>query len=366
MTKTRESEAATRLNLVFTISTIVTNVSTLPVGTFFDRYGPRAASLVGSGFLAIGCILMAFATSPSPVDYLTLGFASLSLGGSFIFLPSFHLANAFPKLSGLILALVTGAFDASAAVLFFYRLSYEGTEGSFNLRKFFLSFLIVPAILFVAHMTFMPNHSYQTVAQLNTSLEVAGDPMQDVHSSDDEVESEAAIRSLRKLRREEREVEEEQILEVLGDRKERKARRQREQDIRDLSGVWGALHGKSAREQMMSPWFILITLFTIVQMIRMTFFIATVYSQYESMLGSRELATQVNDFFDLALPVGGIVAIPMIGLVLDHLSTPSVLAILVSLTTSVGMLGTIPALWAAYVNVVFFVILRPFYYSAMS
>lgn len=54
---------------------------------------------------------------------------------------------------------------------------------------------------------------------------------------------------------------------------------------------------------MFSPWFILITLLTVLQMLRMNFFIATINSQYEYMLGSRAAARAVNTFFDIALPV---------------------------------------------------------------
>jgi hypothetical protein len=37
----------------------------------------------------------------------------------------------------------------------------------------------------------------------------------------------------------------------------------------------------------------------------MNFFIATVRSQYEYMLGSEKVARQINSFFDAALPIGG-------------------------------------------------------------
>jgi hypothetical protein len=42
------------------------------------------------------------------------------------------------------------------------------------------------------------------------------------------------------------------------------------------------------------------------------------------------------------------------------------LAILVAMTTATGVLGSLPFLWAAYGNVILFVLLRPLYYSAMS
>jgi hypothetical protein len=54
---------------------------------------------------------------------------------------------------------------------------------------------------------------------------------------------------------------------------------------------------------MRTPWFILITLLTVLQMLRMNFFIATIKSQYEYMLRSPRLAKQINTFFDVALPV---------------------------------------------------------------
>lgn len=98
----------------------------------------------------------------------------------------------------------------------------------------------------------------------------------------------------------------------------------------------------------------------------MNFFIATVRSQYEYMLGSERLARRVNSFFDVALPVGGVAATPFIGLLLDNFSTATMLAILVALITAVGIFGSLPFLWAAYCNVILFVLLRPLYYSAMS
>lgn len=101
-------------------------------------------------------------------------------------------------------------------------------------------------------------------------------------------------------------------------------------------------------------------------MLRMNYFIATVRSQYEYMLSSPHLAEVINKFFDIALPVGGVFATPFIGVFLDNLSTASVLAIIVSLTTLIGVLNSLSFLWAGYATVVLFCLLRPLYYSAMS
>lgn len=101
-------------------------------------------------------------------------------------------------------------------------------------------------------------------------------------------------------------------------------------------------------------------------MTRINYFVATIRPQYEALLHSHERAVEVNNFFDLALPIGGILSIPFIGLLLDRFSTVAVLSWLVAVTTAVGILGITPEAWAAYANVCLFVLYRPFYYTAVS
>lgn len=105
---------------------------------------------------------------------------------------------------------------------------------------------------------------------------------------------------------------------------------------------------------------------TVIQMTRINYFVATIRPQYEALLGSADRAVQVNNFFDLALPIGGILSIPFIGSLLDHTSTITVLLTLVTVATSIGVLGIIPEMWAAYANICLFVLYRPFYYTAVS
>jgi hypothetical protein len=157
-----------------------------------------------------------------------------------------------------------------------------------------------------------------------------------------------------------------QLDDLIGDAKWRKKQDEKQEQQLEASGVWGALHNKTAHEQMMTPWFILLTLLTVLQMVRMNLFIASIREQYTYMLGSVDAAEKVNDFFDWALPLGGVLSTPFLGALLDNVSTPGVLLIIVLLVTAIGIVGSIPALWAGYVNVILFVFLRPLYYSAMS
>ncbi|AEO53517.1 hypothetical protein MYCTH_2106347 [Thermothelomyces thermophilus ATCC 42464] len=325
------------LNLMFTVAAVATNVAALPVRAILDHLGPRVCGLLGSLSLATGALLMAF-ENRLEFDALLLGYFCLALGGPFTYISSFQLSNAFPRRSGFILALLTGAFDASSALFLAYRIVYEKTDGAFGHRRFFLGYLLVPAAIALLQMTLMPSQSYKTVGELVEEIEA---PIHAVAEPApyDRVDEETAL--LQEEERRHRADVIEGIQNLLGSSKA-DAQTEREEHVNKLSGVWGVMHGYTAWEQIKSPWFILICLFTIIQMTRINFFVATVRSQYESLLGSHEGAVPLNNFFDVALPLGGILAVPFIGTVLDHTSTPTVLAALVFFATAIGVLGVIP------------------------
>jgi len=341
-------EQELRLNLMFTIAAVSTNVCALPVGTLLDRYGPKVASIVGVCFLTIGALLMAFA-SDLPFDGYIPGYLCLALGGPFVFISSFQLSNTFPKHSGLILALLTGAFDTSSALWLVFRLIYQATNGAFTPKKFFLIYLVVPAFILVAQIFVMPGESYKTVGEM---VKQAEEPNGNANAADENG-------------RDHRGSVTSEVTTLLGSKKGEEQAKTEEQQARQ-SGVWGALHGRTALQQIATPWFVLITLFTVVQMLRINYFVATIRTQYTEMLHSGHRAVQVNEFFDFALPLGGVVAVPFIGLVLDHTSTPFVLGLLVTIATMIGVFGVVPEMWAAYANICLFVIYRPLYYTAVS
>lgn len=346
------------------VASVTCNIGALLVGTVLDRYGPRTCGFVSSVLLAIGAVCIAFSAS-LPFDALIAGNFFLALGGTFVFVPSFHLSNAFPQYQGLILALITGAFDASAAVFLLFRLIYQSTNGKFGLRAFFLLYLAVPIFIFITQLL-MPSRSYETRTELEVKLEVAEDPTTDLHDSDDDIDDEAElwrVRGDRSLRRKQSLVS---IRSILGTPADREKHEKKEEEKKVASGVWGALHGMPAWKQIQTPWFFLIALFTILQMALFNFFIATLWTQYRYLLESATLATELNDFFDMALPIGGVLTVPFIGLLLDNLSTVVVLSLIVLLTTIIGILGAMPILFAAYAKICIFVLLRPFYYSAVS
>lgn len=343
-----------RLNLMFTVAAVSTNVAALPIGTVLDRYGPRVCGIISSILLFIGALLFSFASRING-DAYTPAYFFLALGGPFVFISSFQLSNAFPQRSGLILALLTGAFDSSSALFLLFRVLYQKTGGKLNTENLFKFYLVVPIFILLVQIFVMPASSYKSVSEVVKEVE---DEVNVPTPPEISVEEQLSIRE----RRESVASEIQALLERPGNTK----RADREDKKNKTSGVWGAMHGHSAWEQIKSPWFILITLFTVVQMTRINYFVATIKPQERWLLGSEKAAQKVNEFFDIALPVGGVLSIPFIGTVLDSTSTPFALACLVVVATIIGVLGCLPYTWAAIANIVLFVLYRPFYYTAVS
>lgn len=346
---------------MFTIAAVSTNVAALPIGTILDRYGPRVCGIIGSILLAIGAVLFSLASRFSFDGYIP-GYLFLALGGPFVFISSFQLSNCFPAHSGLILALLTGAFDSSSALFLLFRVLFEATDGKTDTHRLFLVYLIVPVFIFVVQVFIMPAESYKTVGEIVKLAEDEINTQTPEEESDEDYEERGRRQAEHRIRRESVISE----INVLLDTSTNSKRAKREDEKNKRSGVWGALHGYSAWEQIKSAWFWLIALFTIVQMLRINYFVATIRPQYQYLLHSEERGATVNHIFDVALPLGGVLSIPFIGSILDRTSTPFALGFLVITATIIGVLGCLPYMWAAVANVCLFVIYRPFYYTTVS
>jgi MFS family permease len=354
------------LNLFFIVASVTANVSSLLAGSALDTYGRRACWIVGCICLTVGSLLMGTSFAIRQFDGYIVANVLLSLGGTFIFVPSFRLANAFPKYSGMIVALVTGAFDASAAVFLLYRLLYEATDGRFSIDTFFYGYTAVPALLVMAEFAYMPPSPYHNITELERKIDKAQDDSRDAHESDQEVEDMDELTMIQNARADRRLAKLSSIEDVAGNTDHREERRRIKVERQTTSGVWGVLHGLPAQKQMLTPWFSLILVLTTIQMMRMNYFIATIRAQYQFMLGSERPAGAINRFFDIALPVGGVASTPFIGVLLNNFSVPAVFATLTVFIAAIGVLNCLPYVWAGYATVVAFVIFRPLYYSAVS
>ncbi|PGH06302.1 hypothetical protein GX51_02499 [Blastomyces parvus] len=356
-----------RLNFMFTLAAVATNICALPAGSILDMFGPRFSGSIGSIFIASGSLCLALA-SLLPFDTYIAGYFLLAIGGPFVFISAFQLSNTFPAHSGLILATLTGAFDSSSALFLLFRIVHGGF---FTLRNLFLLYLIVPAFILISQILLMPSTSYKTAGEL---IQQAEDLM--AESSEENVPTTPEQERQLESRFAERRSKISNIQKLLATDDQPKAAPtpsgpphapHPSPDARKPDSIWGVLHMASALQQIRSPYFILMAVFTVLQMLRVNYFIATIRLQYEYLLSSPQLAKQLNSVFDIFLPAAGIVAIPFVGLILDRTSTITILATLVGCSTLIGILGCIPhSLVAGYANIVLFSLYRPFYYASIS
>lgn len=365
-----------KLNMMFTVGAALTNVSALIIGSTLDFYGPRICGLIGAFFLLLASIIFIYSSSIEIFDPYLIGYSLMALGGPFSYISSFQLSNAFPEKSGLILALLTGAFDTSSAIFLIYNKLYNYNSNFFTLMNFYKIYLIVPIFIIIVQLTIMPNESY-----LTPPPELIPNPTDEQRALSIAAANENLIHSTTSNNNEEGE-EDEEINEVqpllmrrrssLGDAYKSTYI---EEEIEELTksktefsySIFGILHGKSAEYQFKSWWFILICLFATIQMLRLNYFVATINSQYVYLLKSNKLADSLNKIFDIALPLGGIISIPFVGIFLDNFSTYIVMIILLIISLIIGILGIIEnSFISGVINVLIFVCYRPFFYTSIS
>ncbi|KAF9895240.1 hypothetical protein FE257_000142 [Aspergillus nanangensis] len=320
-----------RLNLMFTIAAVATNVSALPVGTILDTFGPRICGVIGSLSLIAGIIL-------------------------------FGLARRLP-------------FDGALFLIF--RLVHDATHGWFDIPSFFALYLLVPLFILVVQLSIMPGTSYKTAGELvqQAQAHISAEADDHVDESVDHSEGERQ----RNDRRIHRKGVVCQIQDLLADADDDPTTTttttnnpnpnphpQSPPPTNTTKDEWTTLHTRSALTQIRTPWFLLISLFTILQMLRINYFISTLRRQYTFLLTPASAKT-LNATFDILLPLGGILSVPFTGTILDTAREHIILLTLVTTATLIGILNCVPhSLPAAYVTIVLFALYRPFYYTAVS
>lgn len=360
------TEQDLKLNFIFTLAAGVTNIAALPVGWVLDHYGPRISGILGSLWIALGTSMYIWAQQFIHIlDPYLIGYSMFAIGGPFVFISSFQLANTFPKKSGFILSLITGTFDCSAALFLFYRLGYQSSHQNWHLPQFFSVYMIVPLFILLSQLTVMPRDSYKTQGNIEKlSVEHLDENSRLLGNVSEFCVDDNEHRSLLDGQALNRNVESR----TLGNSRKSLVELHLERKLEQKSGgMFGILHGKSVREQINNPLFYLMVIFTTICMLRINYYVATIRSQEEYLLKDPKLALKLNSIFDILLPLGGVVAIPLTGAILDHMNTFNVLVTLFTSSVIVGILGLVPKSFTLHlIGILILVVYRPFVYTVIS
>lgn len=354
-----------KLNFIFTVSAGITNVIALIVGWILDHQGPRICGFIGSFFLMIGTLLLAWSQKIEFIDPYLTGYSFLAVGGPFVFISTFQLAKNFPQHSGTILSLLTGAFDSSSSLFLLYKIIYENWAYDLSLQKFFTAYLAIPCFIIICQLFIMPCESYKTLGILH-KLEIEG-----LGEYGELLEGDDGSRIIPDL--DERlsllsgNLNLTQTVSSLNSHHKSFLESYVEAKLKLKSGgIFGILHGYPVLQQVFTPWFLLMLIFTTVSMLRINYFVATVRSQEEYMLGNLDISLKIGSIFDILLPVGGLVSIPFIGLILDNYSILRVLILLSIMSILMGLCGLFHSFTFNLIGICLFVIFRPFYYTVLS
>ncbi|GFZ42804.1 hypothetical protein JCM24511_00522 [Saitozyma sp. JCM 24511] len=371
----------TRLNFLFIVASSVNNVSALPMGSFLDRVGPRTASIFGGAMFGLGCVTFALGIVKPYFDTYLIGYSLMALGAPALFLAQFHLSNAFPARSGLILGAITGAFDASSLPLCFLKVIYFATGGTPSVKTFFLFYTIIPVLLIVQQITFGPPTIY---ARPSPTLPPSGSAITSLPPTpgDRRISEAGAPQFLSPFRRNSSTFSRVLIPEtplrqrrmsssfsrisygIADDAGDEEVKEAMERGTGD--GIVGAMFGKSVGQQIGSTWFWVMELMIVVHMTRINWYLTTVSTQLVYYTGDVGLADTLTNAFIFLLPIGGLLSIPAIGYLLDSRPILDVILTMALLGFFFGLLTMFNTTIPQLIGIGMLVIFRPLFYTAIS
>lgn len=358
------------LEELFLVASCLTNASAIIIGYILDNYGPRVTILIGSVLFFCGNAGFSLAANGAHEWLYLPAYGLLGVGGPFIFMSTLHLSEAFPSHSGLIISLLTGAFDSSSIIYEFFSMIYRGTSGRIGIPEFFTAYCAIPVFSFVYGMLMMPREPFS--APLSSP---AGDEEccggqeraeSEISNSEDDNDSIDTIVSPVKandasnnsggcspLNATPLPVTMDETTPLLP----QSASKQITYRLKD----------KRISEQISSLQYLLMVLFMCLHMLRLNFYMQTMSYQVGALFGANSrTAADLSSWFGLLLPVGGVVAIPPMAWLFDRFPPRVPFNLISAMTLLFGLLSMFPIEFLNYIAVVMFVIMRPILYTAAS
>jgi MFS family permease len=290
------------LTEIFVVSSTVFGMAVYPDGWILDAFGPRTASCFGALLFSTGSALLAF-SSHSFEAYMT-GFVMIAFAGPAIVFSSMHLSNLFPGSENSVITLLNVMLDASAVVFVIFHQVF--TTFHLSSKYFFIGMGVVGFLSFLVSLCCCPDESCRP---LNFGPGDGGGG--------------------RELYLEEH------------------------------------VHQKSFVQQVKSGLYIWGCLFTMVHMVHINYYIATVNVQLEHIVKSPQAVTFWTVLFSWSLPLGGVLFAYLVGCILDRSSRWVGLLTLNTVGLVFGVITLLHNLNAQIVTFVLVSLYRALLFSAM-
>ncbi|CAM9280195.1 unnamed protein product, partial [Ectocarpus fasciculatus] len=333
------------INLLYTVGSTASIVGSVASGFVLDNYGFLANCCTAGLFSFSGFLL--FALSPSySLILLLLSVIFIGTGGIFSFFCAFGISSIVLK-SNIPLVL-TGAnvfFDCSAVIpLLFYQLFDAG----YSRKSIFLSYSLLAIIVYGMYIVMFQRASMQH--SLQTAVTTAADD-----SSVDSVASNVSA-----------------VLGIEIPHKEHKPRRARTasnvSDISEAQGQQRMTHEEFItldwKDQLKTKYFLYISCFTVVMMLRSNIYLGTVQILLEDYNDDEHdyLFTQL---FIAMLPFG-FLFIPAIDYMLKNYGFATFNNIVSVLGLAYGVLAVIPVLYLQVLTFALYTAYRACFYSVVA
>lgn len=385
-----------KLNNLYVYCVVCTYATIIFATNIIDSWGSWICGSIGSLSLILGSLIICFASSgtESFVDLYCLGFILFSIGGPFIYFSTFQL-TALSHQTNIILGLLTGASDASPGLFSVYKYAYEHVY-KYPLKNFFGVYIIIPVGILLSQFFIMPHNRTRYIGNIikmadqrtitggttTTNRRRRGQSL--AEEDDDDINDNEETTGLLTSSTDgdnDNDNNSEDYMEIdftaayrpgSGSSNNYAPRPGRVNSLNNVikdptetSGVFGVLHEMDLSNQLFSLWFVFIVGFSMIQMIIINSFIANNFNQNQYILDSTLSATRLSRFFDVALPLGGIIGIGFISPLLDNLSTFTIFSICTLISAILQLLSLIPWVFIAQLKMTLLALYRPLFYSVI-
>eukprot|EP00929_Paragymnodinium_shiwhaense_P003221 TRINITY_DN103655_c0_g1_i1.p1 TRINITY_DN103655_c0_g1~~TRINITY_DN103655_c0_g1_i1.p1 ORF type:complete len:518 (-),score=83.13 TRINITY_DN103655_c0_g1_i1:369-1871(-) len=277
------------LGVVFTVGSWANQGGRLFVGIALDRLGPRWTSSLCSMVCGIGAVI--FALLPTTTG-LAAGYFCIGVGGAGMQLSLQSVSALFPKNKGLVMALLSGAFQAASGVFLLCETIQRFTDTKLStLILIYAGLLLCMAVVSVVIWPVRPFGTKAAAPKKDTSSTASAAP-----DSSPSQDVEAAAKTL-------------------------------PEEV--------PLQERSYREQALSPQYLLMTTFFAFTVLQCQFTLGTIGKQFEEKGDDGSFARAFNLTFSLSWAMT-----PMVGMMIDRLGFGTFLLIMntVELCSCIGLL----------------------------